>query len=116
MNDHPLPEIDQTELARLLREEPPILAEVLGPKYFATGHLPGAINLPLEGFVESAARLLPDKDSRIVVYCASSSCQNSHIAQRKLIELGYRNVRVFSGGKAGWTDAGGELVRDIDAA
>ena len=107
--DH-LPEITQSELAESLASaDPPVVAEILGPKYFASGHLPGAVNLPLEGFVENAARVLPDKAARIVVYCSSRTCQNSHIAQRKLLELGYRDVRVFAAGKAGWKEAGGAL-------
>jgi rhodanese-related sulfurtransferase len=104
-------EITEAELfARLQGEQPPLVAEILGPQYYESGHLPGAINLPLDGLVDGAARLLPDKTAEIVVYCASLTCQNSHVAQRKLLSLGYRNVRVFAGGKAAWKDAGRELV------
>jgi rhodanese-related sulfurtransferase len=104
--DHPL-EISTQELAALLQSgTPPIVAEILGPQYFASGHLPGAINLPLEGFVESALRALPNRSAEVVVYCASATCANSHIAQRRLTSLGYRNVRVFKAGKAAWRDAG----------
>ena len=113
-----LPEISQTELAQsLASHDPPIVAEILGAKYFDADHLPGAVNLPLEGFVENAARVLPDKAARIVVYCSSNTCQNSHIAQRKLLELGYQDVRVFTAGKAGWKEAGGALeTASISAA
>lgn len=104
-------EIDVAELARRLHSSrPPIVAEILGPQSFASGHLPGALNLPLEGFGEAAARALPDPAADIVVYCASSTCQNSDIAARKLQSMGYQNVRVFRGGKAAWRDAGHPLV------
>jgi rhodanese-related sulfurtransferase len=106
-----LPAITEQELAiRLASSSPPLVAEILGPQSFASGHLPGAVNLPLEGFAESAARLLPSKSAEIVVYCSSVTCQNSHIAERKLRSLGYENVRVFAGGKAAWKDAGYRLV------
>lgn len=106
-----LSEITEAELvARLASDDPPVVAEILGPESFASGHLPGAVNLPLEGLTENATRLLPDKGADIVVYCASATCQNSHIAERKLRSLGYRNVRVFAGGKAAWKDAGHQLV------
>jgi rhodanese-related sulfurtransferase len=104
-------EISVEELAtRLSSSNPPAVAEILGPQYFASGHLPGAINLPLEGFGENAARALPNKSADIVVYCASATCQNSDIAARKLQSLGYQNVRLFRGGKAAWKDAGHALV------
>ena len=103
----PSRDIDTAELAaRLSSPQPPIVAEILGAQHFDAGHLPGALNLPLEGFAEHAARLLPDKGAEIVVYCASVSCQNSHVAQRKLVSLGYQNVRLYRGGKAAWKDAG----------
>lgn len=105
----PLPvlEIDTAELAaRLASAAPPRVAEILGPRYFATGHLPGAVNLPLEGFTEGAARLLPDPSAEVVVYCASQTCQNSDLAERKLRALGYQHVRVYKGGKAAWLAAG----------
>jgi rhodanese-related sulfurtransferase len=107
----PVHEITVAELAeRVHSSQPPIVAEILGPNHFASGHLPGALNLPLEGFSEAAPRTLPSKAADIVVYCASSTCQNSDIAARKLLALGYGNVRVFRGGKAAWKDAGLPLV------
>ncbi len=96
--------------AQLESERPPLVAEILGPQSFAAGHLPGAVNLPLEGFAESVARALPNKASEIVVYCASSACQNSDIAARKLQSLGYQNVRIYKAGKAAWKAAGHPLV------
>jgi rhodanese-related sulfurtransferase len=100
-------EISLSELrAELAGPQPPLLAEILGPQYFAQGHLPGAVNLPLEGFGEAAARAFPDQSAAIVVYCASDTCQNSDVAARKLQALGYQSVRVFKGGKAAWRDAG----------
>jgi rhodanese-related sulfurtransferase len=104
-------EIDTEELAaRLTRDSAPIVAEILGPQHFDSGHLPGAINLPLDGFVENAERHLPHKTAEIVVYCASSTCQNSDIAARKLLSLGYGNVRLYRGGKAAWKAAGHPLT------
>ena len=107
----PTREISVTELtARLQASHPPVVAEILGPQHYESGHLPGALNLPLEGFSEAAQRALPNKAADIVVYCASSTCQNSDIAARKLEALGYVNVRIFTGGKAAWREAGLPLV------
>jgi rhodanese-related sulfurtransferase len=110
-------EISTAELAqRLQGHNPPTLAEILGPEHFASGHLPGAINLPLEGFAALAQRTLPDKTAAIVVYCASATCANSHLAQQKLLALGYRDVRAYKGGKAAWRDAGLSLERSTETS
>ncbi|HET9934001.1 MAG TPA: hypothetical protein VFQ35_25030, partial [Polyangiaceae bacterium] len=57
-------EISENELAvRIASGRAPLIAEILGPSYFAQGHLPGAVNLPLEGLVERATALFPDRSA-----------------------------------------------------
>jgi rhodanese-related sulfurtransferase len=100
-------EISTTELQNALsRSAPPVLVEVLPAASYQKEHLPGAINLPLDGFVERVRASLPNQRAELVVYCSGPTCANSHAAARKLDELGYENVRVYSGGKAAWRDAG----------
>jgi rhodanese-related sulfurtransferase len=41
-----------------------------------------------------------------VTYCSNPQCQNSGIAARRLISLGYTNVRVYAEGKDDWREAG----------
>jgi rhodanese-related sulfurtransferase len=104
-------EITTEELTAKIREHARfVLVEALPPQYYDAGHLPGAINLPLDAIEPKAAAVLPDKDTEVVVYCSGPTCQNSHVAQRKLASMGYGKVRVFSGGKAEWTQAGQPLV------
>jgi rhodanese-related sulfurtransferase len=99
--------IDRDTLARKLAgANPPVLAEALPEKYFRDWHLPGARHLPHDDVARLAASVLPDKSAEIVVYCASRSCQNSHIAAAKLVQLGYGNVAVYAGGKQEWSEAG----------
>jgi rhodanese-related sulfurtransferase len=103
-------EITREELETSLRDRSPlVLVEALPAPHFLQGHLPGALNLPLDGFVEGARALLPDRDADIVVYCSGPTCQNSHNAKRMLDSLGYSRVRVFAGGKSAWKDAGNPL-------
>lgn len=47
------------------------LVETLAPTTYEHAHLPGAINLPPDRVRELAARLLPDKQAEIIVYCSS---------------------------------------------
>ena len=64
--------ITRDELKKKIdRHEKFTLVETLAPDYYRQGHLPGAVNLPPDRVKELAARVLPDKDADIVVYCGS---------------------------------------------
>jgi len=99
--------IKREEIRSLLAAKAPVtLIEALPEKYYAQGHLPGAINLPHDKVRERAPSLLPDKSAFIVVYCANTPCQNSAIAARILDALGYTNVAEYVEGKQDWIEAG----------
>lgn len=92
--------------ARLRSANAPVLLEALPAKYYDDWHLPGARHMPHDQVRELAAWLVPDKRTPIVVYCASATCRNSHVAANVLAQLGYEDVTVFAGGKQAWTEAG----------
>ena len=91
---------------RLQSATPPILLEALPTKYYDDWHLPGARHLPHDEVRQRAASTVPDRSASIVVYCASDTCRNSHIAASQLAQLGYADVSVFAGGKKAWSEAG----------
>jgi rhodanese-related sulfurtransferase len=82
-----------------------VLLEALPEKYFNDWHLPGAKHFPHDQARRLAPSVVPDKSAEIVVYCASKTCQNSHIAARVLEQIGYENVAVYAGGKEDWSEA-----------
>jgi rhodanese-related sulfurtransferase len=45
------------------------LVDVLAEDYFRLGHLPGAVNMPMDRVKDLAPRLVPDKNADVVVYC-----------------------------------------------
>jgi rhodanese-related sulfurtransferase len=99
--------IDRKELqARLSTRPPSVLLEALPAKYYLDGHLAGALHFPHDRARVLAPLLIPDKATAIVVYCASDTCQNSHIAAAALETVGYSDVAVYAGGKKDWTEAG----------
>jgi rhodanese-related sulfurtransferase len=109
--------IDRHELQRRLSGTTrPILVEALPEKYYRDGHLPGALHLPHTEVAERAAAVLPDKKADIVVYCASATCQNSHVAAKLLEQRGYARVSVYAGGKQDWIEAGLDVEKDVVAA
>jgi rhodanese-related sulfurtransferase len=92
--------------AKLAARTKPILLEALPAKYFLDGHVPGALHMPHDRARALAPAMLPDTDAEIVVYCASATCRNSHIAAGTLEQLGYSNVAIYAGGKQDWVEAG----------
>jgi molybdopterin/thiamine biosynthesis adenylyltransferase/rhodanese-related sulfurtransferase len=68
------------------------------------GYIPGAVSLP-RGFLEiQAEQKLPDKNARIVTYCAGGT--RSALAAATLAELGYTNVETANPGFVRWKDLG----------
>jgi rhodanese-related sulfurtransferase len=98
------PLISRDELAAALGSV--TVVEALGPMYYEAEHLPGAINVPHTEVDALAPSLLPDKHAAIVTYCSNTQCQNSEVAARRLIALGYTNVRKYAEGKDDWREAG----------
>lgn len=78
------------ELRMMMDTEPDsvMLVDVRDPEEFAEGHIPGAINLPLNNFAAGSGVL--DKEKKIVVYCNSGG--RSYGAYKKLMKLGYKNI------------------------
>ena len=107
-----LPQISRDELQRKVEAgDRFVLVDALAPMSFARSHLPGAINLPPEWVDDRGPRKIPDLDLEVVVYCVDVDCDSSVLVAERLIELGYRNVRHYPGGKRDWVKAGLPLDR-----
>ena len=81
-----------------------VLVDALGQQHYERSHLPGAVNLPLE-FVDEAEKVLPNKDSELVIYCMNLDCETSKEEARELEEMGYTKVFHYPGGKQDWLKA-----------
>ena len=100
-------EIELEELREMIeRGDDVVLVDALSPISYAASHLPGAVNIPPGTEDERARRRIPDLDADVVVYCRNPTCYSSVSVASRLVELGYRNVRHYAGGKEGWTEAG----------
>ena len=86
------------------------LVEVLKEDSYKEGHIPGAINIPVENLKAEAQKHF-QKTDKIIVYCTSYQCHASTNAAKALLEIGYKNVMDFKGGKKTWVDAGFELEK-----
>lgn len=82
-------------------KEEHVLVDVRTPEEFASGHIPGALNIPLQELGQKTDRLA--KDKALILYCRSGS-RSAHAAGM-LGRLGYTNVQDL-GGIYHWTSAG----------
>ncbi len=67
-----------------------LVIDVRGPGEFKSGHLPVAINLPLDEIETSLPRRVKDKNQVLLLHCLSGT--RSGLAKIKLKRMGYRNV------------------------
>jgi molybdopterin/thiamine biosynthesis adenylyltransferase/rhodanese-related sulfurtransferase len=89
---------------RLEAREKLTLLDVREKDEWRGGYIPGAVSLP-RGFLEiQAEQKLPDKNARIVAYCAGGT--RSALAAATLQELGYTNVETANPGFVRWKDLG----------
>jgi rhodanese-related sulfurtransferase len=88
-----------------------VLIDVLSADSYDAHHIPTAISVPVgdENFLDQVTEVA-DKDDTVVVYCASSDCQASPKAAKKLVNDGYENVYDYDRGLAGWKDADNEMA------
>lgn len=90
------------------RNEGVRLINVLPEEQFRKKHIPGSDSAPLgdDRFLERVEELAGDKSSKVVVYCASTECDASSKATRRLESAGFQDVADLEGGVQEWEDAG----------
>ena len=84
--------ITPQELKEMMeRKEKFTLIDVRTPQEFMTGHIPGSKNVPTSSFMDKIEKVVPKKDSLVVLYCQSG--MRSAQAARAMSQLGYGNVK-----------------------
>jgi rhodanese-related sulfurtransferase len=100
-------DISRQQVRRLMSREDVRLVEVLPEQDFLSAHIPGALNIPMDNeFDRRVQRTLPDKNTPVIVYCASIDCPLAPRAAEHLDQLGYNKVFDYRAGKADWQAAG----------
>ncbi|HSG79026.1 MAG TPA: molybdopterin-synthase adenylyltransferase MoeB [Acidimicrobiia bacterium] len=95
--------------------EIPVLIDIREVDEFEQGAIPGAKFVP-RGILESnIARLVPDPDTEIVLYCQAGN--RSALSAKSLEEMGYTRVSSMAGGFTRWKTEGRswEAPKGLDA-
>ena len=89
-------QITQEEAKEMMDTQEVIILDVREQDEYDSGHIPGAVLLPVGTIDETtAAEVIPEKDSTVLVYCRSGN--RSKTASSTLAELGYTNIYEFGG-------------------
>ena len=104
MHDHTT--VDRDDVRVVVDSGTAVIVEALPAPYYDDAHVPGARNLPHESDDATIAAVLPARDTGVVVYCSNLACPNSTILSRRLVQLGYTDVREYEAGKEDWIAAG----------
>ena len=96
-------EVDTATAAQLIKDNHVIL-DVREPEEFDQGALSAAIHIPRGHLESQIEQQLPERDTKIVVYCAAGA--RSAFAAKTLNELGYSQVVSMDGGFTKWKSEG----------
>jgi rhodanese-related sulfurtransferase len=89
--------------------------DVRFPDDYATGHVPGAINLPMAKWGQSRhLETVLNKDATLYLYCYNATCHLAAQAGAKLVAAGYKVVEV-EGGFEDWVAKGFEVEKAAEA-
>ena len=88
--------ITREEAKEMMDTQEVIILDVREQNEYDSSHIPGAVLLPV-GTIdeETAAQVIPEKDSTVLVYCRSGN--RSKTASSALARLGYTNIYEFGG-------------------
>jgi phage shock protein E len=89
-------QISQEEAKKMMDTQEVIVLDVREQDEYDSGHIPGAVLLPV-GTIneETASAVIPEKDETVLVYCRSGN--RSKTASAALADLGYTNIYEFGG-------------------
>ena len=89
-------QISQEEAKARMDAGQGVVLDVREQREYDSGHIPGAVLLPVGSITEdTAAAVIPSKETEVLVYCRSGN--RSKTASAALAALGYTSVYEFGG-------------------
>ena len=96
VNENSYQQITQEAAKEMMDTQEVLILDVREQHEYDSGHIPGAVLLPVGTIAEdTAAAVIDDLDTTVLVYCRSGN--RSKTASQALADLGYTNVYEFGG-------------------
>jgi len=108
-------EINHPEIIKqIVQSRKRIVLDARPGEFYEEGHLPGALSFPLIDFDDVIGKLLKitDQHSPILIYCSGFECTDSHNFAANLKNMGFIDVKVYSGGFEQWQELGYEIEKN----
>lgn len=99
-------QVDFPKVYNIWKQKKAVFVDVRSVAHFRRGHIPGAVNIPINRIVMHLSDLPIDKDTPLITYCGSITCPNAYQLMHVLLGHGYQNVRFFPRGLRGWLSLG----------
>lgn len=93
-------------------DEAAYVLDVRSPEEYASGHVPGAVNIPYDQMASRVAEVPKDKD--VVLYCRSG--RRAGIAAEVLADQGYERLQHLEGDIVAWVEKGRPVATPLDPA
>ena len=101
--------ITPSNLVNLVNREGAMLVDIRDTKDYSSGHIAGAVSMPVSSIDARIGELESHKDQPVVLVCKMG--QHASATGRKLKALGFENVRRLSGGMSEWTASSLPVVK-----
>ncbi len=106
VQSYPSLQVDFPAVYNIWKQKQAVFVDARSAAHFRRGHIPGAINVPINRIVLYLKDLPTDKETPLITYCGSITCPNAYQLMNVLLGHGYQNVRFFPRGLRGWLALG----------
>lgn len=99
-----LPKLTTEDVKKLLDSKNAVVVDARMQRDFQSGHLPGAISLPVNASDAEREQIMSDLpcSKQVVIYCQSSGCGYAQEVADVLSDYGYDRISLYPGGWLEW--------------
>ncbi|MGB0085370.1 MAG: rhodanese-like domain-containing protein [Rhodomicrobiaceae bacterium] len=98
------PELSVKEAAELIAQGIAVVIDVNPRRRWASGHLPGALNLDPAEFTRDD--IPADGNATLIFYCSDPACAVSRYAAQRAARMGFAHIFTMPAGIRGWLAEG----------
>ena len=99
-------QVDFPAVHHIWKQGDAVFVDARSAASFRRGHIPGAVNIPINRAIPAISDLPDNKETYLITYCGSIECPNAYQLMNILLGHGYINVKFFPRGLRGWQALG----------